>query len=74
MTIYTIQVILTDAETDEKYTEIRQDIFDSFNADFFENVIDQFDSLISFVKTQYDCEETYEIDAYILDENNIAIY
>ena len=71
---YQILVTLTDAETDEKYTEFRQSIFDSYNADFFENVIEQFNSLISFVKTQYDCEETYEIDAYILNEKNEAIY
>ena len=71
---YTILVTLTDVETDEKYTEFRQSIFDSFNAEEFDNVIEQFNSLISLVKTQYDCEETYEIDAYILNEKNEAIY
>ena len=74
MTVYTIQVTLTDAETDEKYTEIRQDIFDSFNADEFQNVVEQMYELVAFVKKHYDCEETYELDVYILDENNIAIY
>ena len=71
---YQILVTLTDVETDEKFTEFRQSIFDSFNSDEFENVIEQFNSLISLVKTQYDCEETYEIDAYILNEKNEAIY
>ena len=71
---YQILVTLTDVETDEKYTEFRQSIFDSFNAEEFDNVIEQFNSLISLVKTQYDCEETYEIDAYILNEKNEAIY
>ena len=71
---YQILVTLTDAETDEQYTEFRQSIFDSYNADEFENVVSDFNSLISLVKTQYDCEETYEIDAYILDEHNNAIY
>jgi len=74
MTVYTIQVTLTDAETDEKYTEIRQDIFDSFNADEFQNVVEQMYELVAFAKKHYDCEETYELDVYILDENNIAIY
>lgn len=71
---YQILVTLTDAETDEIYTEFRQNIFDSFNTDEFENVVSDFNSLISFVKNNYDCEETYEIDAYILNEKNEAIY
>jgi hypothetical protein len=71
---YQILVTLTDAETDELYTEFRQSIFDSYNADEFENVVSDFNSLISFVKKHYDCEDTYEIDAYILNEKNEAIY
>ena len=71
---YQILVTLTDAETDEHYTEFRQSIFDSYNADEFENVVEQFNSLISFVKKQYDCEDTYELSGYILDEHNEAIY
>ena len=30
---YTIIATLTDAETDEDYTEFRQSVFDSYNAD-----------------------------------------
>ena len=71
---YQILVTLTDAETDEQYTEFRQSIFDSYNADEFENVIEQFNSLISFTKKHYDCEDTYEIDAYILDAEGNAVY
>ena len=71
---YQILVTLTDAETDEIYTEFKQQIFDSFNSDEFENVVSDFNSLISFVKKQYDCDETYEISAYILNEKNEAIY
>jgi len=71
---YQILVTLTDADTDEKYTEFRQSIFDSYNADEFENVIEQFNELIAYCKSNYDCEDTYEIDAYILNEKNEAIY
>jgi len=71
---YEILVTLTDAETDEHYTEFRQSIFDSYNADEFENVVSDFNSLISFVKKHYDCEDTYEIDAYILDAEGNAVY
>jgi hypothetical protein len=71
---YQILVTLTDAETDELYTEFRQSIFDSYNADEFDNVIEQFNELIAFAKKHYDCEDTYEIDAYILNEKNEAIY
>ena len=39
---YEILVTLTDAETDEHYTEFRQSIFDSYNADEFENVVSDF--------------------------------
>lgn len=71
---YQILVTLTDAETDEQYTTFKQDIYDSYNADEFENVIEQFNSLISFTKKQYDCEDTYEIEAYILDAEGNAVY
>ena len=71
---YQILVTLTDAETDERYATFKQDVYDSFNADEFENVVSDFNSLISYVKKQFDCEDTYEIDAYILDEHNNAIY
>ena len=71
---YQILVTLTDAETDEIYTEFKQQIFDSFNADFFENVIEQFNELIAFVKKHYDCDETYDLSGYILNEKNEAIY
>ena len=71
---YQILVTLTDAETDEKYTEFRQSIFDSYNADEFETVIEMFNELIAFCKSNFDCENTYEIDAYILNENDEAIY
>ena len=71
---YQILVTLTDAETDERYTEFKQDVYDSYNADEFENVISDFNSLISYVKKHYDCEDTYELSGYILDEHNNAIY
>lgn len=71
---YQILVTLTDAETDEKYTEFRQSIFDSYNADEFETVIEMFNELVAFCKSNFDCENTYEIDAYILNENDEAIY
>ena len=71
---YQLLVTLTDAETVEIYTEFRQDIFDSFNSDEWENVVEQFYELVAFVKKNYDCDETYELSCYILDENNNAIY
>ena len=71
---YQILVTLTDAETDEIYTQFKQDVYDSFNADEFENVISDFNSLISFVKKSFDCEDTYELSGYILNEKNEAIY
>ena len=71
---YQILVTLTDAETDEKYTEFRQSIFDSYNADEFENVIEMFNELIAFCKSNFDCEDTYELSACILNENDEAIY
>ena len=71
---YQILVTLTDAETDEQYTEFRQSIFDSYNADEFENVIEQFNELIAYVKKHYDCEDTYELSGYILDAECNAIY
>ena len=71
---YQILVTLTDAETDEKYTEFRRSIFDSYNADEFETVIEMFNELIAYCKSNFDCENTYEIDAYILNENDEAIY
>ena len=71
---YQILVTLTDAETDERYTEFRQDIFDSYNADEFQNVVEQLYELVAFAKKHYDCEDTYELDCYILDEHNNAIY
>lgn len=71
---YKIIATLTDAETDNFYTEFKQDIYDSYNADEFENVVEQFNSLISFIKKQYDCEDTYELSAYILDAEDNAIY
>ena len=71
---YQILVTLTDAETDELYTEFKQDVYDSYNADEFENVISDFNSLISFVKKSFDCEDTYELSGYILNEKNEAIY
>ena len=71
---YQILLTLTDAETDELYTEFKQNIFESYNADEFENVVEQFNSLISFIKKHYDCDETYELSGYILNEKNEAIY
>ena len=71
---YQILVTLTDVETDEKYTEFRQSIFDSYNADEFQNVVEQMYELVAFAKKHYDCEDTYELDVYILDEHNNAIY
>ena len=71
---YQILVTLTDAETDELYTEFKQDVYDSYNADEFENVISDFNSLISFVKKSFDCEDTYELSGYILNDKNEAIY
>ena len=71
---YQILVTLTDAETDEIYTQFKQDVYDSFNADEFENVISDFNSLISYVKKSFDCEDTYELSGYILNEKNEAIY
>lgn len=71
---YQILVTLTDAETDEQYTEFRQSIFDSYNADEWENVVEQMYELVAFAKKHYDCEDTYELDVYILDEHNNAIY
>ena len=81
---YQILVTLTDAETDEKYTEFRQSIFDSYNADEFENVIEMFNELIAFCKSNFDFEDTfiagqlqpgsYELSACILNENDEAIY
>jgi len=71
---YQILVTLTDAETDSLYTEFRQSIFDSYNADEWENVVEQMYELVAFAKKHYDCEDTYELDVYILDEHNNAIY
>jgi hypothetical protein len=71
---YTIIATLFDAETEENYTEFRQSVFDSYNADEFSNVIEMFNELIAFCKANFDCEDTYELSAYILNENNEAIY
>ena len=71
---FTIQVALTDAETDEHYTTFKQEVFDSFNADEFENVVEMFNELLAYVKKHYDCEDTYELSAYILDSEGNYIY
>lgn len=71
---YQILVTLTDAETDEIYTEFKQDVYESYNAEEFDNVISDFNSLISYVKKSFDCEDTYELSGYILNEKNEAIY
>ena len=71
---YTIIVTLSIAETEEIYTNFKQEVYDSFNSDEFENVIEMLYELVAFVQSNYDTEETYEFSCYILDENNRAIY
>ena len=71
---YTIIVTLSIAETEEIYTNFKQEVYDSFNSAEFENVIEMFYELVAFVHSNYDTEETYELSCDILDENNRAIY
>jgi hypothetical protein len=71
---YTIIVALSVAETEEIYTTFKQEVYDSFNSAEFENVIEMFNELVAFTQSNYDTEETYELSAYILDGNDIAIY
>ena len=72
--LYTITVKLTDNETEETYTEFEQVLYDNFVSSDFANVINKADELINFVKKHYDCEETYELTMYVLDENKECIY
>ena len=49
-------------------------IEDSFNSDEFSYVVDMFENMIEFVKQNFDVVETYEMTAYILDDDLDAIY
>ena len=71
---YTIIVTLSIAETDEIYTNFKQEVYDSFNSDEFENVIEMLYELVAFVQSNYATDETYELSCYILDEKDRAIY
>jgi hypothetical protein len=71
--MYTILVNLFD-ENGELYTTFTQKLEDSFNTEDFDNVIDKFNALVEFVNSNYDTEETFDITAYILDEDGEAIY
>ena len=71
--MYTIVVTLFDDDSNV-YTKFEQVLEDSFNTEDFDNVIDKFNTLVEFVNANYDTEDTFDITAYVLDEDGEAIY
>ena len=72
--MYTIKVTLTEQETGDLYTTFEQTIEDCFNAEDFDWVVEQFEELVEYVDNKVDTEETYDMSAYILNEQGEAIY
>ena len=72
--IYLIKIDLVDSETEEHYLSFKQEVYNHFNTSDFSNIVEMFNELVAFVQSKYDTEETYEMTAHILDENNTAIF
>jgi hypothetical protein len=69
---YTIKINLF--ENNDLCHSFEHKIEDSFNSDEFSYVVDMFENMIEFVKQNFDVEETYEMTAYIFDDDLNAIY